>query len=191
MANTSSSLIWRGWVIFLIWNHFFIWIIFLDFVSMEKVFEFFKVADFSKLLTFYLQIKVFANINWFFHQIWKILVSTESSSEMGAKRCKQIFCSSSGSRDIREKRKVEKQGDVFFFITNCMSRQDWGKIPAKNLPFQSAMEKMMKKQCPPILKDYSGILMTRNTAQIAIWHLLIGKSMFEKVFNGILTNIFW
>ena len=44
----------------------------------------------------------------------KILVSTESSSEKDAKRFKQIYCTSSGSGDMQEKRKVEKQGDVFF-----------------------------------------------------------------------------
>ena len=51
--------------------------------------------------------------------MWKILVPTESSSEKDAKRCKQIYCTSSGSVEIHEKRKVEKQGGCFFFVIDC------------------------------------------------------------------------
>ena len=46
----------------------------------------------------------------------KILVSTESYSEKDAKRCKQIYCTSSGSGDIQEKRKVEIQGGCVFLL---------------------------------------------------------------------------
>ena len=74
--------------------------------------------------------------------MWKILVLTESSSEKGAKRCKQIYCTSSGSGDIHEKRKVEKQGDVFFCyrlyrvlgihwcVVNCNSKAAPRKAPS-------------------------------------------------------------
>ena len=48
--------------------------------------------------------------------MWKILVPTESSSEKGAKRWKQIYCISGGSGDIQEKRKVEKQGVCVFLL---------------------------------------------------------------------------
>ena len=48
--------------------------------------------------------------------MWKILVLTEISSEKGAKRCKQIYCTSSGTGDIQEKRKVEKQGGCVFLL---------------------------------------------------------------------------
>ena len=54
----------------------------------------------------------------FFHQNWKILLSTESSLEKDAKRCRHILFSSSGSGDIREKRKVEKQGGCVFLLSN-------------------------------------------------------------------------
>ena len=42
-------------------------------------------------------------------------VSAESSSKTNVKRC-----SLSGSGDIREKRKVEKQGVYVFFVIHCI-----------------------------------------------------------------------
>ena len=48
--------------------------------------------------------------------MWKILVLTESSSEKGAKRYKQIYFTSSGSGDIQEKLKAEKQGGCVFLL---------------------------------------------------------------------------
>ena len=81
---------------------------------MEKSFWIFQNGGFFQIVNFDWQINVFAITGCFCNQIWKILVPTESSSEKDAKRCKHMFCSSSGSEDIREKQKVEKQGDVFF-----------------------------------------------------------------------------
>ena len=52
--------------------------------------------------------------------MWKILVATESSSEKGAKRWKKIYCTSGGSGDIQEKRKVEKQGGCVCFFIDCI-----------------------------------------------------------------------
>ena len=43
-------------------------------------------------------------------------IPSESSSKTAMKRCKQIFGSSSGSGDIREKRKFEKQGTMVIII---------------------------------------------------------------------------
>ena len=54
--------------------------------------------------------------------MWKILVPTERSSEKGAKRCKQIYCTSSGSGDIHEKRKVEKQGGCVFLLSTVLEK---------------------------------------------------------------------
>ena len=52
--------------------------------------------------------------------MWKILVPTESSSEKGAKRCKKIYCTSSVSGDIQEKRKVEKQRGCVFLLSTVV-----------------------------------------------------------------------
>ena len=55
--------------------------------------------------------------------MWKILILTESSSEKGAKRCKQIYYTSSGSGDIHEKRKVQKQGGCVFLLSTVAKRK--------------------------------------------------------------------
>ena len=41
----------------------------------------------------------------------------ESSLKTDKQKCKNIFCSLSGSGDIREKRKVEKQGVRVFLLS--------------------------------------------------------------------------
>ena len=56
--------------------------------------------------------------------MWKIIVLTESSLERGAKRCKQIYCTSSGPGDIQEKWKVEKQGGCVFLLSTVCSTLD-------------------------------------------------------------------
>ena len=50
-----------------------------------------------------------------------MLDSTESSSEKGAKRYELIYCTLSGSGDIQEKRKVEKQGGCVFLLSTVDS----------------------------------------------------------------------
>ena len=43
-----------------------------------------------------------------------MIFSSESSSDKDANKCKKLFCSSSGSGDIREKHKFQNQLDVYF-----------------------------------------------------------------------------
>ena len=51
----------------------------------------------------------------------KKITSPGSSSKTDLKRWRYIFCSSSGSRDIWEKQKVEKHGGMCFFVIYCRS----------------------------------------------------------------------
>ena len=63
---------------------------------------------------------VFANVTWFRYRIW---FSSKISSDKDANRCKLLFCSSSGSGDIREKHKFQNQLDVFFSNSLYLFRQ--------------------------------------------------------------------
>ena len=51
--------------------------------------------------------------------MWNFFIPSESASEKDAKRCNLIFCSSSASGDIREKRNVEKTRGMCFFVIHC------------------------------------------------------------------------
>ena len=71
--------------------------------------------------------------------MWKILVATERSLKKGA-----IYCTTTGSGDIQEKRKVEKKGGCVFFVIDCIydnphflffSTLDWIPIDEKHYLF--------------------------------------------------------
>ena len=82
---------------------------------MKKIFSIFQNGGFFSIAYFFSGktafLKIFADFETRFQ---KLFFSSESSLENYANKSKKLFCSSSGSVNIREKHIFQKQVDVYF-----------------------------------------------------------------------------
>ena len=84
---------------------------------MEKSFWIFQNGGFFKIANIFWQINVFANISWFFHQIWKILVATGSWVQKDLNR---FFVAQAVPEIYGKNERLKNRGDVFFLLSTVI-----------------------------------------------------------------------